>query len=170
MDDNAAKGSASLVSRPGEMLHCRNPLLWFQGSGDWAAGYVTLLCRASRTCQWARSQASGRTQRGLAAGETGTRLPASHPTLQSDQAMSKALPVRLAVGTAAVQSGSLLTARRSPGPGHRRPGGQPDVSARQACDSRLPSNCATLQRGWETSPDPVQVPGLPLGCFLRLTP
>ena len=45
------------------------------------------------------SQASGRTPRGLAAGETETRRPASHHTLQSDPAMSKALPVRRAVGS-----------------------------------------------------------------------
>ena len=46
---------------------------------------------------------------------------------------AQAPPVRRVVSTAAVRH----TATRSPGPEQRRPGGQLDVSARQACDSRL---------------------------------
>ena len=50
-------------------------------------------------------------------------------------------PVRRAVSTAAVRTGiigSWLIERRSPRQGQRRPGGRLDVSARQACYSRLP--------------------------------
>ena len=69
---------------------------------------------------------------------TGTCRPASHPPRPSHPALLTAPPVRQTVSTAAVLTGSRLTARRSPGPGQRRPGGQLDVSARQARDSRLP--------------------------------
>ena len=94
----------------------------FQGNGDWAAGQVTLPSRASRALPCPRGRHSGKRKSaaGTRSGDTGTRRPASHPTLPSLPAMLTAPPVRRPDSTAAVrvQSASRHTARRSPGPGH----------------------------------------------------
>ena len=81
---------------------------------------------------------SGPTRKRGVAGVTGTRLQASHPTRPIFRASPMTQPLRRAVDTTAVLTGSLHTARWSPGPGQLLPGGQPDVSARRARDSRRP--------------------------------
>ena len=106
-------------------------------SGVSKAFTVVFICPSHLVVRVARP-GPGLQVTGRAAGHSGHRPGSCSLAMLSAPPVT---PLTRAVSTAAVQSGSWHTAEWSPGqppgPGQRRPGGQWDVSARQACDSRL---------------------------------